>query len=249
MTTNISNNTVLVFVIILALTLLIQLLGLSFTTSNAGGGFRSIVIPSTIALSILTFVTAGPGLYLGRKIGLGVPRLEAIMVRQAGCWRDLIADVKIAFPIGLVLGLLLVGLRYFLSDYLPTELPEFGFRGFWGGALISASAAIGEEVWFRLGLMTILVWFASKIFNQESPGPTIIWSALILVSLLFGMAHFPHLASYDSATPTGIFGTLFGNVIVSIFYGWLYWKRGLLSAIIAHFSVDLGIHAIPALFC
>lgn len=248
MTANKPKNLVLVFMIILALTLLVQLLGLSYTTSQAGGSFRSVVIPSTTALSIFTLVTAGPGLYLGRKIGLGVPRLDAILTRQAGAWRDLIADVKIAFPTGIVLGLLLVGLRYVLSDYLPSELPEFGFRGFWGGALISASAAIGEEVWFRLGMMTILVWLASKIFNQESPSPTIIWSILVMVSFVFGMAHFPHLASQDAANPAAMFGTLSGNVAVSIFYGWLFWKRGLLAAMIAHFSVDLGIHALPALF-
>lgn len=243
-----TKNFAVVFLIVLAGTLFAQLLGLNYSTSQAGNSFRSVIIPSAVAISIFTLITAGPGLYLGRTVGLGVPRLDAILERQPGCWRDLIADVKIAFPIGVVIGLLLVGLRYILSDYLPSELPEFGFRGLWGGILISASAAIGEEVWFRLGLMTILVWLTSMIFKQDSPGPVIIWSVLIFVSIVFGVAHFPHLASQDAATPVGIFGTLFGNVIVSIFYGWLYWKRGLLAAIIAHFSVDVGIHALPALF-
>ena len=242
-----TNKIIPVFLAIVIATVFALLAGLYFSTSQAGNSFQSVVFPSVIILSIFTSVTAGLGLYLGPKLGLGAPRLNSVMQMEPGCWGDLFDDFKLAFPIGLIVGFLLVGLRYVLSDYLPSELPEFGFRGFWGGLLISLSAAIGEEVWFRLGLMTVLVWVTSKVFNYEKHEPTIIWSLLILVSFVFGMAHFPQLISHGAAKPFAVFGTLFGNVVVGIIYGWFYWKRGLLAAIIAHFSVDIAIHAIPAL--
>lgn len=248
MIANKTNNFVALFLIILAATLFAQLAGLSYSTAQAGNNFRSVVITSAIVLSLVTLITAGPGLYLGRTVGLGAPRLEALMSGKHGVWRDLYSDAKLAFPIGIVFGLLLVGLRYLLSDYLPSELPKFGFRGFGGGIIISVSAAIGEEVWFRLGIMTVLVWIASKVFDFENRKSIVMWSVLTLVSFIFGMAHFPQLISYEAAKPFAVFGTLFGNVVVSMLYGWLYWKRGLLAAIIAHFSVDIAIHAIPALF-
>lgn len=243
-----TNNLITVFLVILFLTIIAQLAGLYFSTSQTGNDFHSVVFPSAIALFIFTTVTAGPGLYFGQNLGLGAPRLSSLMQMRPGSWSDLFDDFKLAFPIGLIAGFLLVGLRYVLSDYLPSELPEFGFRRFWGGVLISVSASIGEEVWFRLGIMTVLVWVASKIFNYKNHKSLIVWTILILVSFIFGMAHFPQLVSHDAAKPLAIVGTLFGNVAVGIIYGWFYWKRGLLAAIIAHFSVDIAIHAIPALF-
>jgi hypothetical protein len=38
------------------------------------------------------------------------------------------------------------------------------------------------------------------------------------------------------------------NRFCNVIFGWLYWRRGLLAAMLAHFSTDLVIHVIPALF-
>ena len=37
-----------------------------------------------------------------------------------------------------------------------------------------------------------------------------------------------------------------GNSLVGILYGWCYWRLSFIAAVIAHFSVDLIIHAVPA---
>jgi membrane protease YdiL (CAAX protease family) len=36
-------------------------------------------------------------------------------------------------------------------------------------------------------------------------------------------------------------------VSVGVLYGWCYWRRGLLAAMVAHFSADIVLHALPAL--
>ena len=48
----------------------------------------------------------------------------------------------------------------------------------------------------------------------------------------------------EGITPIG--GTILGNTAVGILYGWCYWKRSLVSAMVAHFAVDIMIHVLPA---
>ena len=43
-------------------------------------------------------------------------------------------------------------------------------------------------------------------------------------------------------TPLLIARALVLNGIGGIVFGWLYWKRGLLAAMLAHFSADIVLH-------
>lgn len=73
------------------------------------------------------------------------------------------------------------------------------------------------------------------------------WSIIVITSLGFGMAHWPQLVSYGAGSPVAMAGTLFGNGVVGILYGWCFWRRSLLAAMVAHFSVDVVLHVLPAL--
>jgi len=70
----------------------------------------------------------------------------------------------------------------------------------------------------------------------------ILWSVNLLVALLFGIGHLP--AAFKLASPSAfeIFRVLFLNGIAGIVFGWLYWSRGLWTAIAAHVVTDLVIH-------
>jgi membrane protease YdiL (CAAX protease family) len=74
------------------------------------------------------------------------------------------------------------------------------------------------------------------------------WAANILAAVGFGLAHLP-LASEIGIplTPLFITRTLVLNGIGGIAFGWLYWKRGLESAMIAHFSADIVVHVLTPL--
>jgi len=62
-----------------------------------------------------------------------------------------------------------------------------------------------------------------------------------------GLVHLPQLMSYGAGSPFAIWATIIGNSLVGTMYGWCYWRRSFIAAVIAHFSVDLVIHALPAL--
>jgi len=62
------------------------------------------------------------------------------------------------------------------------------------------------------------------------------------VALVFGIGHLPTL--FKLATPSSfeIYRVLLFNGIGGLVFGWLYWSRGLWTAIGAHFVTDLVIH-------
>ena len=160
-------------------------------------------------------------------------------------------DATICFALTVVLGFVLGGIllliRMMSRPYLPPELPEFGYRGVIGGISVSIGAAVAEEVWFRLGLMTILIWSLSWLRGHREVHPLIAWIVIVITSIGFGMAHLPQLTSYGAGSLVAIIGTIAGNSFVGILYGWCFWRRGLIAAISAHFAVDLVLHVFPAL--
>lgn len=224
-----------------------QLIGLAFGRSNEEQSFSAIVLPSVLFLSVITLPSLGVGITLGRRIGLGTPLVAALLSRRPGSVQKLGKDAGLAGVLGLGLGGMLLLIRMVSEPHLPPELPSFGHRGVLGGLSVSFGAAVAEEIWFRLGLMTFLVWSATRILGGREARPVVIWSVIVISAIGFGMAHLPQLISYGAGSPFAIGGTIAGNCIVGILYGWCYWKRSLVAAMIAHFSVDVVLHVLPAL--
>lgn len=231
-------------VVLVSLTVATQLVSVSFTADE---NFADIFLPSAIALLLVSTPLAALGLFLGSKIGLGAPLLTSLLIRRPGVFRQVIRVMAQAAGIGLCIGLSLWLLRLATVDYLPPELPELGHRGAVGGLLVSISAAIGEEVWLRLGVMTIIAWVLVRVLGQHELTPRVAWTAIVVSALAFGAIHLPQLAAAGAATSIGITATMLGNTLVGIAFGWLFWKHGIIAAITAHFATDVVLHVIPAL--
>jgi membrane protease YdiL (CAAX protease family) len=43
-------------------------------------------------------------------------------------------------------------------------------------------------------------------------------------------------------------GVEYVTLIIGILFGWIYWKKGLEAAMVAHFSTDIVLHVIFPLF-
>ena len=234
----------LLLLVLVSLTLVTQLASVSYTSTQS---FSDIFLPSSVALLVVTVPLAALGLWLGSKIGLGTPLLTALLTRSPDAGRQLGRDTRLAVSLGLSIGLLLWILRIVSAEFLPPELPDLGHRGAVGGLLVSISAAIGEEVWLRLGVMTTLAWLIMRALGQPALRPQVAWTAIVMAALGFGAIHLPQLAAAGAATTIGITATMLGNTLVGIVCGWLFWQRGLIAAILAHFSIDVVLHVLPAL--
>jgi hypothetical protein len=224
-----------------------QLISLAFGRMDSELPLSTILLPSLVFLLVLTLPAVTIGLVLGPRVGLGAPDLVDALARRPGSLARLRNDIALAAALAVPLGLALLGLRVLLQPWLPESIPEYGFRGPVGGLAVSIGASVAEEVWFRLGLMTLLVWVGTRFRADRKATPTWVASVLLLVALAFGLAHLPQLAAHGAASSFAVTATVLGNVVVSVLYGWCYWKRGLLAAITAHFVLDLVLHVLPAL--
>ena len=200
-----------------------------------------VFLPSLIFLSLLTIPSLIIGFKLGKEIGLSLDQPHS-------SYADIKDDYSWLLVIGasLLLGFFLLGVRQFTLPYLPDEIPQYGFRGVTGGLLVSVGAAIGEEVWFRFGLMTLLLWLIKRLFKLDEINQIHLWVVMTVVAIGFGAAHLPQLISYGAGSNFAIWGTMIGNLVVSFLYGWCYWRYGLVLAIVAHFSLDLVLHVFTA---
>jgi hypothetical protein len=231
-------------VLLLGLTLATQLASLAW---DAGQRFVDLLLPSIVAIIVITAPLAALGIRLGRPIGLGTPLLDSLLSRRPGAWARLRRDAVIAATLGLLLGGALLVLRVLLEPVLPDALPDLGHRGPVGGLLVSASAAVSEEAWLRLGVMTLVAALFVSVGKGDSLRPIAAWSAILIAAVGFGMLHLPQLAAAGAATPAGIIGTMAGNTLVGTLCGWLYWRRSFLAAVFAHFATDIVLHVLPAL--
>ena len=179
---------------------------------------------------VMFMVIIGSILY--EKVNLKVPLIEKIVGIKHNEY-NFSNILKYGVIGGILSGILLSLLGFIFKPMLPTEFIELGeslqltlvARFLYGG--------LTEEILMRFGLMTLIVWIASKIFKGTKP--IVYWIGILLASLIFAIAHFP-IAYQSIANPsTGLLTfILIGNSIGGLIFGWLYWKKGLECAFIAH---------------
>ena len=201
------------------------------------------VIQSTINFSIAT----GLGLLAAGRLGLGAPVLEAWLYGEAPPQRPpfFLASVIAGAILGIVAVLVIVsplgsGLRH-LAPVPENALP------LWKRLLACLYGGLGEEVLMRLFLLSVVLWVLVKIFRAANE-QLLFWVANALVALVFGAGHLPFAATLTTLTPALITAIISINALVALGFGYLYWKRGLEAAIIAHFTADIILHVIGPAF-
>jgi hypothetical protein len=186
-----------------------------------------VLINPTIILIVAVIV--GTSLY--QQVNLSVPVIEKFVGIKPE--PPLLRDILL-FGIlgGVITGLLLsiLGLYRYIS---PTEFEllnsslnlTLAARFLYGG--------ITEEVFMRYGLMTLLVWISAKLFKGTKPA--VYWIGISISTLVFALGHFPIVFQVvESPSFILLIYVLIGNSIGGLVFGWLYWKKGLESAFLAH---------------
>jgi membrane protease YdiL (CAAX protease family) len=93
----------------------------------------------------------------------------------------------------------------------------------------------------RLFLLSLVAWLLGKWWKipEERPTSGAFWTAIILVAVLFGLGHLPATSAMTPLTQLLVVRALVLNGIAGIAFGYLYWKRGLEAAMLAHMSTHL----------
>ena len=172
------------------------------------------------------------GVALAPRIGLGAPALAAAAAgeRFGPALRGQIAPGLI----GGILGGLLLQFAW-LSE--PAELSaaaesvniSLPVRILYGG--------ITEELLIRWGLMTALLWLLWVLFQRRRGRPRagLAWAAVLLSAIPFGAGHLPLVAAtVDGLTVAIVVWVVGANAVFGVIAGFLFWRFGLESAVIAH---------------
>lgn len=198
---------------------------------------------TAVFLSIAIFI----GLLLGKKVGLGTPIISNWLAGQSIKTR-LKSVGLLSVKLGVLAGVLIIGFDLIFSLFIEpiTAITP----PVWQGFLASFYGGIVEEILMRLFLVTTLVWIMWKLTkrsDEERPSSSIVWIAIFSAAVVFGLGHLPATAALTALTPVIIFRAVLLNGIGGIIFGWLFWKKGLEAAIIAHFSADIVLHVILTL--
>ena len=220
-----------------------------------------IPLPALIALQILQSavlfaIVIFAGMFIARRVGLGTPILNAVS-RGESASGQLRAILPISIGLGVIAALLIIGVDLLLQ---PAMLKELGDSenslnlqniqpAAWKGFLAAFYGGIAEEILLRLLVMSLLAWLGGFVSKTQDGKPTnaVFWSANILAAVLFGLGHLPATEMIIPLTPLVITRAILLNGIGGIIFGWLYWKRGLEAAMVAHFSADIVLHVLLAL--
>jgi membrane protease YdiL (CAAX protease family) len=150
-----------------------------------------------------------------------------------------------AFGTGLLCGLGLVGAIALIKRVLPQTLPDVLHpSSFWGALLASATASIGEEILFRLFLLSALL----RILPASRSAIVV---AVAVSSLLFAVFHAPAAAflfgGIDKVPPLTWVWMVSLNAFVGVACAVWYLRIGIGGAILVHFGTDLVWHVLSQL--
>jgi membrane protease YdiL (CAAX protease family) len=107
-----------------------------------------------------------------------------------------------------------------------------------------------EEIHFRLFLMTALVWMIVKLWRAPAGRLRASgwWTAIVIQGLIFGAIH----AATGEGTlwwePRSVQMLLEPRSVAGIVLGYVYWRWGIETSILAHVLADLSVLGYLALF-
>jgi membrane protease YdiL (CAAX protease family) len=225
-----------------------------FTAVSSRLGPSPIPIPLVILigavqnLAVLALIV-WLGLKLSRRLGLGAPLLESWLMKEPRSSRRWAPSLKEALLTGVVVGIvLLIGLML-LAPRLP-NLPLFVLAKLpvWKRFLLCFYGGIYEELLTRLFLLSLFAWLFDRGWRKVVPSLSTraFWLANVLAALLFGLGHLPSASLFLPITPLVVVAAILFNGIAGVAFGYLYRRRGLESAIVAHFTADFVIYVAGA---
>jgi len=220
---------------------------------DAPPGLGAIVADRIVTL-IFIAVLARLGVTAASRIGLGLPYAESWIARAPlpGRFR---AAVALGWAAGAGCGLLILALA--AGVFAPPmtrmiremgiEMPRDAMAPPWAGLLAAVAAGVNEETVFRLFVLSLLAWLGGFVFGASDgrPRASVLWTANVLAALAFGAVHLADANAIGLPMNALVLTrTFLLNGIPGLVFGWLFWRYGLESAMLAHFFTDVGLYAL-----
>lgn len=200
-------------------------------------GFESIPVSQSVFL-LVTFVQTAAYLAIACFAG-------AWFISKTGnniSFRITPKIVLLSVLLGTSVGLIILALDYFFHQ--KQVIPNFFSIEpvtIWKGFLAAFYGGVTEEILLRYFLLSMIVFILLKMRRRtnERINRTAFMIAIILCAFLFGAGHLPVVAMNNTLDTMVILRVILVNSIGGIVFGMVYWKWGLPSAMMSHFSADL----------
>jgi len=196
---------------------------------------------------------AGIGLWVSRRIGLGAPYLESWLDGAPRPAEPFKSIVKPALFWATVTALIAFAIDAFFRYVLGVDFPAPEIHArinvvWWRSALASFWAPWAEEIFDRLFLLSLVAWLGMMLFRVRGEGRgrwIAFWVANAATALFFGWYHIDNERLFAEVVPQIVaLRTILIILPVGLAFGWIYLRKGLEAAILAHFFIDLIVHAV-----
>ena len=211
--------------------------------------------PPFWAMVMLSLINPVLFLAIGTAVGAWcVPRLglvsHVVARAEAGrpVWPALRREAPLALGIGAGVALLIIPLDLLFEPHLGTAWREAVAKlrdqePAGPGAVLAGLlyGGITEEIMLRWGMLSFLAWAGWRLFQRRrsAPGSAVMWGAIIGSAALFGVGHLPAVAALAPLTPILAVRTVALNAVAGLALGWLFWRRSLEAAMLAHATANL----------
>src|SRR5437870_5519025 len=179
------------------------------------------------------------GLAAARRVGMGAPILDGAVAAPFAA-RRLTISLAVGAACGAVLLAVLVYGLVPIEPALATRLRARIGAPSWLPWALAVESSILEEFALRLFLLSSVAWLLARRWRN----PSAAWSAIIVSSLVFAVVHLPAWLATTNPTAVLIASVLTLNGVAGFVLGYLYWRWGIESAILAHFAADMVVQGI-----
>lgn len=203
-----------------------------------------IVVVQLAALaqtSLILLFALWLGAVFSSKVGLHAPLISA-RLRGEQIRHPFTSMLKPALLGGITGGVAIVLFSGVMMEHLPPAFIQAAqnFTPPWYTRLLYGG--ITEELLMRWGLMSFLVWASYRItqrLGSEVRSYNFVL-AIVLSAVIFAVGHLPIAFSLSpQVTAPLLIYILVGNTFFGLIAGYLYWKRGLECAMLAHMLAHL----------
>jgi hypothetical protein len=212
----------------------------------------ALAVPVDAVASPVSTLVAGLAAYLGLRLWRW-SRLPGLVEPEVGGALRRVVRRAEWLGVGLAVGLLLLAaIRLAIEPSIPAAGARIAAAGglpLWRRLAIIYVAAIGEEILFRLLLLSALAGLTMQLLRRgvETPSRGVVRLAIALAALAFAAVHLP---SWSAIGPLsfGLAAMVMGlNAVGGLVFGHVFVTRGIVAAMWVHAGADCAIQLIGPL--
>ena len=200
--------------------------------SLPGWQLRALLLANPL---LLMTALAAAGAAVAHRVGLA-SRIAGTAQRVPGAGGAIAWGLALGAAITVIDAALASALGARWEAFLRTQQQAAGLQALAMGVLYGG---IAEELMLRWGLMSLVAWVLQRLHGGARPDRIYVL-AIIVAAALFAFGHLPVLAQQVELTLPIAARTLVLNAVPGLVFGWLFWRRGLEAAMLAHAATHAG---------